>query len=419
MSHDRFYTENVLAVIRGWGATFSSLENPNYRWFWLSSTASFAAMQMQMLVRGWLVWELTESALAIGIVSAGAGAFIIVFALYGGAVADRVDKRKLLIVTQAAAGVTTLIVAVLISLDLIRFWHLIISSLVNGLILAFRLPVRQAIISELVEERQVMNAVALNSGALNLNRVIAPALGGVLVGVIGIDGVYYMMMACFMLSALLMLGVTTRPKVVDEERPVTGVHSDILEGLRYVRVKPVLIALLAIAVIPILFGMPYQMLMPIFAGDVLGAGPSGLGYLMAAMGTGALIGSLIVASLGDYRRKGILLLASCGLFGAFLVVFANSQTLWLSLALLVGVGAASAAYMSVNNTLLQVNAEDRIRGRVMSLYMMTIGLFPLGVLPAGAIAEVTGVALPVWVGGVIIVVFTAAMALRRPALRRL
>jgi MFS family permease len=177
--------------------------------------------------------------------------------------------------------------------------------------------------------------------------------------------------------------------------------------------------LLAIAIVPILFGMPYQMLMPIFAVDVLDVGVSGLGYLMAAVGIGALVGSLFVASVGDFRRKGLLLLATCGLFGAFLAAFANSHYFLLSMALLLGVGAANAGYMAVNNTLLQINVEDRMRGRVMSMYMMTIGLFPLGVLPSGAIAEVTGVALPVLVGGAIIVVFTVTMALLRPTLRRL
>ncbi len=419
MNEGRSYRDNLVARVRGWGATFSSLENPNYRWFWLSSTASFAAMQMQMVVRGWLVYELTESALALGVVSAAAGAFIILFSLYGGAIADRVDKRNLLIVSQAAAGVATLIVAILITMGAIEFWHLIIASIVNGLILAFRLPVRQAIIPELVEQHQVMNAVALSSGALNLNRVVAPALGGVLVGVIGIDGVYYLMVAFFMISALLMLGVMPRDRTGEVPRPKASVHSDIVEGVRYVRTRPVLIALLVIAVVPILFGMPYQMLMPIFAVDVLDVGVSGLGYLMAAVGVGALVGSLFVASLGDFRRKGVLLLATCGLFGAFLAAFANSHYFWLSIAFLLGVGVANAGYMAVNNTLLQVNVEDGMRGRVMSMYMMTIGLFPLGVLPAGAIAEITGVALPVLVGGAIILVFTVTMAIWRPALRRL
>jgi MFS family permease len=419
LNEGQSYRDNLVALVRGWGATFSSLESPNYRWFWLSSTASFAAMQMQMVVRGWLVYELTESALALGVVSAAAGAFIILFSLYGGAIADRVDKRNLLLVTQAAAGVATLIVAVLITMGAIEFWHLVIASIVNGLILAFRLPVRQAIIPELVEQRQVMNAVALSSGALNLNRIVAPALGGVLVGVIGIDGVYYLMVACFLISALLMLGVVPRDRTEEVPRPKAGVHNDIVEGVRYVRTRPVLIALLAIAIVPILFGMPYQMLMPIFAVDVLDVGVSGLGYLMAAVGIGALVGSLFVASVGDFRRKGLLLLATCGLFGAFLAAFANSHYFLLSMALLLGVGAANAGYMAVNNTLLQINVEDRMRGRVMSMYMMTIGLFPLGVLPSGAIAEVTGVALPVLVGGAIIVVFTVTMALLRPTLRRL
>lgn len=173
------------------------------------------------------------------------------------------------------------------------------------------------------------------------------------------------------------------------------------------------------AVAPIVFGLPYQMLMPIFAVDVLDVGVSGLGYLMAAVGIGALAGSIFVASLGNYRRKGMLLLVSCGLFGVFLVAFANSGSFYLSLFLLLGVGVANSSYLAVNNTLLQMNVEDGMRGRVMSMYMMTVGLFPLAVLPASAIAETSGVALPVLVGGAIVALFTLGTALLSPALRKL
>ena len=401
----------------GWRATFSSLENSNYRWYWLSTTASFAAMQMQMVVRGWLVYDLTDSALALGLVSAGAGAFIILFSLYGGVVADRFDKRNLYIITQAVTGIATLAIAVLISTGVIALWHLILASIVNGFVLAFNLPVRQAIIPELVEQPQIMNAVALGSGSMNLNRVVAPALGGVLVGVMGIDGVYYLMVAFYAISVALLFKVA--PLRVPPRDSRATFHSDIGEGFRYLRRNSILLGLLTIAIVPIVFGMPYQMLMPIFAVDVLDVGASGLGYLMAATGIGALVGSIFVASLGDFRHKGGLLLVSSAVFGIFLILFANSGSFYLSLFFLLGVGAANSSYMAVNNTLLQINVEDRMRGRIMSMYMMTIGLFPLGVLPAAAIAEAVGVSLPVWVGGAVIVLFTLAISLIRPTLRRL
>jgi MFS family permease len=189
--------------------------------------------------------------------------------------------------------------------------------------------------------------------------------------------------------------------------------------LSYVRRSSILMALLTMAFVPIVFGMPYQMLMPVFAVDVLHVGPSGFGYLMAATGVGALVGSLVVASLGDFRHKGLLLLSASALFGVFLILFASSTYFYLSLFLLVGVGAASAGYLASNNTLLQLNVDDMVRGRVMSMYMMTIGLFPIGVLPAAALAEAMGIPFAVGLGGGILVLFTLAMALLRPGLRKL
>jgi len=402
---------------RDWKAAFSSLSIPNYRWFWFSTTASFAAMQMQMVVRGWLVFEMTESPLALGIVSAGAGAFIILFSLFGGVVADRVDKRNLLAATQLFAGIATLVVAILITTGLIAFWHLVVASVVNGLILAFRLPVRQAIIPELVESNQVMNAVALNSSAMNLNRIVAPALAGVLVGVMGIDSVYYLMVLCYFASAILMIRVPSTGKPI--QATGTTFRREIAEGITYVRKSPELWGLLLTATIPILFGMPYQMLMPGFVAEVLGRQASALGFLMASVGIGALMGSLLVASLGDYKYKGRLLFGGAVVFGLTLIIFALSRNFYLSMGVLVIVGAASASYMAVNTTLLMMNSEERMRGRVMSIYMVTIGLYPLGVLPAGAIAEYTGITLPVAVGGAIMVVFILTMMLINPRLIKL
>jgi MFS family permease len=173
------------------------------------------------------------------------------------------------------------------------------------------------------------------------------------------------------------------------------------------------------AMVPIAFGMPYNMLMPIFAADVFDVGPSGLGYLMGAAGVGALIGSFLVASLSDLRHKGLLLMGSAAFFGIFLILFATSTYFYLSLFFLLGVGLASSSYMATNNTLLLLNTDDRVRGRVMSLYMMTIGLFPIAVLPAAAITESLGAPLAVSVGGGILLLFTLAMTLLRPTLRKL
>ena len=397
--------------------TFSSLENRDYRFYWLGLLASSTGQQMQLVVRGWLVYELTDSALALGLVSASAGVPILLFSLYGGVIVDRVDKRKLLIVTQCITGSATLAIAVLISTGAISLWHLMLAAVANGTVLALDLPCRQAIIPQLVEQPQIMNAVALGSGAMNLTRVVAPALGGVLVGVMGIDGVYYLIVAFYAASTLVLFRVL--PQTVPPRASPTTVRNDLIDGLRFIRRSPSLLALLSMAVVPIAFGMPYQLLMPVFAVDVLDLDASGLGYLMAATGVGALVGSFLLAFLGDFRHKGKLLLIASALFGAFLVFFANSNYFLLSLFLLAVVGMTNSIYMTVNNTLLQINSSDAMRGRVMSLYMMTIGLLPTAVLPISAIAEAWGAPAAVMAGGAILLVFTLAVAFRRPALRRL
>ncbi len=398
-------------------STFASLEDRRYRFFWLSSMAMNAAMRMQIVVRLWLVYDLTGSAIDLGLVAAAAGVPMLLVSPYAGVIADRVDKRSLLIVSQGLAVALTLLIAVLITVEAIAVWHLIVASVAHGVAVSFNMPTRQAMVPQLVEEHRVMNAIALFSGSVNLNRVAAPALGGALVGVMGIDGVYYLIAAFNIFSALLLFPVSP------DEKPVPlssqGVMKDLVQGLSSVRRSPALLGLLTMAVVPIIFGMPYQMLLPVFSEDILDIGVSGLGYLMAAAGVGALIGSTFVATLGDYSRKGLLLLVACGLFGIFLALFAYSSNFYLSLLFLFVVGMASAIYMATNQTLLLTNADKSMRGRVMSLYMMTVGLFPIAVLPAAAIVEVTGAPIVIGASGAILVAFTIAMALWRPVLRKL
>jgi len=402
------------SALRG---TFASLEDRRYRFFWLSCVGMYAAMQMQIVVRLWLVYDLSESALDLGLVGAAAGVPILLVSPYAGVIADRVDKRTLLIVSQGLAAALTLLIGVLITVDEIYVWHLIVASIAHGVVVSFNMPTRQAMVPQLVEEHRVMNAVALFSGSVNLNRVAAPALGGALVGVMGIDGVYYLIVGFNIFSALLIFPVSpdTEPIPLSSQ----GIIKALVQGVSSVRRSPALMGLLTMAVVPIMFGMPYQMLLPVFAEDILDVGASGLGYLMAAAGAGALIGSTFVATLGDYSRKGLLLLVACGLFGIFLALFAYSSNFYLSLLLLFVVGMASSIFMATNQTLLLTNADESMRGRVMSLYMMTVGLFPIAVLPAGAIVEVAGAPVVIGASGAILVAFTIAMAFWRPILRKL
>ena len=420
--------------------TFTSLRNTNYRWLWLGSVASFAALQMQIIARGWLVWEMTGSELALGIVSFAFGVPIFLFSIFGGAVTDRLNKRNLIIATQAAYALINLVIAVLITMNMIEYWHLVASAVGIGFTFVFNSPARQAIIPELVQRRELLNAISLNATVMNVMRVVGFALGGVLLPVIGYAGVFYAVVvfnvAATALTARISLpSKATMPTPEAAMAQATGgmgspsrntpiqflkdMWRDLLEGLSYVRHSPLIISLLAMAFVPLTFGLPYMNLMPAFASEVLGLSETGYGVLMAMTGVGALIATLAIASLGDFRRKGILLLALALVFGVMLTFFSISRSYPLSLAILVGAGAGGAGYMAVNNTLLQSNVPRRILGRVMSIYMITFAMMPMGTLPLGAVSEAVGPTIALAGGAIIIILFTLAMAILRPSLRRL
>ncbi len=420
--------------------TFTSLKNRNYRWYWLGMLGSFAGLQMNIAARGWLVWTMTESELAIGIVMFAFGGPLFLFAIFGGAIADRVNKRNLLIATQAFMAFLVAIIAILITLNMIEFWHLVAVAVCTGFAFVLNGPARQSIIPELVKKRELLNAISLNATGMNLMRVIALALGGALIPIIGIDGVYYAIVVCYILGAASLFKVSLpqraatpvpAPAMADPMgrlrnfRPdsivqfLRSMWPDIKEGVIYIRHSRLVISLLAMAFVPLTFGLPYMFLMPVFADEVLGQGELGYGLLMAMAGVGALVASLAIASLGDFRQKGKLLLASALVFGITLALFGISHSFPLSLAILVGVGAGGTGYMALNNTLLMRNVPLRILGRVMSIWMITFALMPMGTLPIGAVAQALGPTIAVAGGAVIIVLFTLGMIIFVPFLRRL
>jgi MFS family permease len=408
---------DALIPYQGKVTTFTSLKNRHYRWFWLGMLASFVAVHFQLVARSWLVYEMTGSALDLGIVIAAWGLPILLLSLYGGAVADRVKKRDLLIWTQVANGIITLIIAILIATESIALWHLIAAAALTGIIFAFHVPARLAIIPELVQKRELMNAIALNSTGMNLSRFIGFAIGGALLGAIGVVGVYYLVVFCFFISAALLFMLPVVEKV--RELAVTSIRVDLVEGLRYLYHSPIIRSLLAMAFVSMAFGLPYMNLMPVFAVDIFNVGEVGLGLLLGMAGLGSLIGSLVIASLGDFRRKGLLLVGLAFGFGASVTFFGFSGYYPLSLVLLVAVGLLGTGYLAINNTLVQSNVPHEMLGRVMSIYVMTFAMMPLGTLPLGAVSEAVGAPLAIGAGGIIVVLFTLVMAVFQPRLRRL
>jgi MFS family permease len=398
-------------------AAFSSLRIRDFRWLWLGNLFSFNAMQMQMVARGWLVYTMTGSPLALGLVSAGFGVPMILFSLYGGVIADRVRKRNLLLVTQAFMCLLSLVITILINTDLITLWHLVVASLFSGVIFSFMMPARSAFLVEMVEEEDLMNAVSLSSMAMNISRIASPAIAGVLLKVIDVPGTYWVITLSYCLTML----TTTKIPLGDlmTARPNVPMLEDVKEGLRYVIGNKIILAMLLLSFIPILVAMPYQMLMPVFARSVFHSGETGLGMLMSATGLGALVGSTIMASLGNFQHKGLLMLFTGIGFGLFLMVFGYSGSLIMASVWLVFVGGTSSMFMTATNTLLMTNTPQELMGRVMSLFMMTFGLMPIGTLPAGALAEAVGAPFTVFLGGAILFLFLAAVTITQPYLRKL
>ena len=398
--------------------TFDSLKEPSYRWLWLGMLGSFAGMQMQMLARGWLVVDkLDGSALDLGIVTSSNGLPLLVLSLFGGVISDRFPKRNLLIITQSCNGLIALLVALLIVTDRVQIWHMIVAAILTGTVFAFNMPGRQSLIPELVSKDKLSNAVALNSAGMNLNRIIAPGIAGILVAVIGLGGVYFMIVACYAFAAFTMLLV--RPTRAPTPPRTTSIIQDLKAGLRYAKNDPRISSLLLLALVPLLFAHPYQALLPVFAKSVLGIESDGLGFLMGAVGVGAVSGTLVLASLSGSRNKGLKMIALLVVFGLALVLFARSGSFYLSLPALFLVGVGSMGYNALNHTLLLTTSTPEMRGRVTSIYMMSFGIMPLGVFPMTAAADAIGPPNALTIGGAGLVLITLLVVLWRPQIRSL
>lgn len=396
---------------------FVSLRNRDFRWFLFSLVGFYNGMQMGVVAQGWLVYTLTDSALALGLVTAGWGIPLVIFSLFGGVVADRMSKKKLMIITQGAVCLLSFIMAVLVSTELIRLWHLVLGSVLSGVILAFSLPARQAFINEVTGHKDLLNAIALNSVVMNTCRILSPAAAGILLGFIGIPGVYWLVAASYALGVVILTRISSgAPR--DRGLDMSGLE-EMLLGLRFVRSHTILLVLMFIAFVPIIVALPYQMLMPVFARDVFQAGETGLGFLMSAAGGGALIGSVFISTLGNFRHKGLLMLAGGITFGIFLILFSRADSLNMACFFLIFSSGGGSILYTLTNTLIMSNTPEDLVGRVMSLYMITWGLMPLGVLPAGALAEAFGAPAVVTGGGLILIVFMLGVTIGQPRLRTL
>ena len=397
---------------------FESLRYRDFQWMWAGSFVSYMAMNMQMITRSWLVVRLTDdSPLYLSLTMVSFAVPVTFVSLIGGALADRVPRRRLVIMSQSGNALMTLLLALLDVTGLVVFWHVMAMGVVNGSLMAFNMPSRQAIISEIVPERRLMNAISLNNSSMNLTRVVGPALAGFLILLVDTAGVFFIVSAIYLFSTLSMLMV--RAGTEPAGRSGKGMTGDIREGLAYAMGDRTLRGLIIMNFIPVLFGFSYYALLPAWAREALDVQSDDLGILMMLMGVGALTGTLILASMGSFRRRGGFLLLSCLVWGVTLAVFARMESFAPTVPLLIFIGLVSSAFMSLNMTLTQVYSAPHMRGRVMSITMMSFGLMPLSAVPFGLLAEFTNTPFALTLSGILLAVFTLVFSVAYPSFRRI
>jgi MFS family permease len=434
--------------------TFSAFGVPAYRLIWLSQVSSTTGMQMQMFARGLLAYQLGGRAGAIGFVTLGQAIPQFLFSMVGGAIADRFERRRLMMVTQMLTAVTAIIVAVMVKAEMMTVPYLFVAGLVQGSIMSFGGPARQAFVPEVVGEKDLMNALALNNAAMNLSRIGAPSLAGALVAVSWIDlgGLYFIQAVLSVFSLVLLFALPhyarLQAKAADSAEAAPGRHEsrrdqkarsgsmtrDFFDGLRYISSSPILVTLLLMGLVPTLLGQSYQQFLPVFAKNVFGDGihrnAGALGLMGTMSGVGALMGALTVASLSSYKRRTQIQLASGLGFGLFLACFAIQSSYAAALFLLVGVGFMSSFFQSLNSTMVMSASDPAYYGRVMSVNMLTFSLTAFGTFGIGYLIDLIGHVSrgpldllgvqATFLGlGVIIMAFILAVTVFNPSYRRL
>ncbi len=400
--------------------TFDSLRERDFRWFFVAMLGQMAGMNIQWLVRGYLVFELTGSFAALGMIGLVSAIPMVGLSLIGGVIADRAPRKLVLQMGQVANVLIALAMAALLFADLLRFEHLVVASLVQGTVMALVMPSRQAMVPEVVAPARLMNAVSLNVAGMSLMGLLAPAGGGFVVAIVGAAWAYMLMAALYAVAIVALLPVPGRPAA---ERAPTGrgMRSsgvDLVDGLRYVLRDRVMFALVGVSFVTAILAMPYLMMMPGFVVEVLDGSATELGLLMAISGAGSLLGSLVIASLPE-RRRGLLYLLSAIFLGASLIAFVASETFAISAAVMVLVGIGTAGRMTLGNVLLQSYVEDRYRGRVMSIWMTQWGMMSGGTLFVGLIAEAVGIQVALGGLAAVLIVFTLAVLVLVPRVRRI
>jgi len=401
--------------------TFTSLKNPAFRLYLSNMLGYTGAMNMEMMARNYLIWRLTQSPTILGLKSLALAGPMLFFSLFGGVIADRVQKNHVLLVGQLLSGGISLAVALSLALGYLSaehggsWWILLVAAAFQGTVMSLVMPSRQVLLYEIVGGEEILNAVSLNTLAMNGMRIIGPALAGLFIYAFGFTTTYFVITGLYLASSLI---IPLLPRSSPTALAGQGALSNIKEGLGYVRRETILLLILVFALVGILLATPYMTLMPIVADNILGVGAAGLGTMMAFIGIGAIAGSLILASLPN-KRRGLLLIMSTFVFSVALIGFAFSSSYHLSLVLLIVVGLGQSGLIAAATAILQDYSRDEYRGRVMSIFMMEVGLMGFAGFGAALLTEVIGVQLVIGGFAMALAVMSLLVLALVPRLRRL
>ena len=394
-----------------------ALAHRNFRLFFIGQGISLVGTWLQNVGEGWLILTLTNSPFYVGLTAALSSLGVLLFSLYAGVIADRVDKRRVIILMQVAFMIEAFTVSILVWSGVIAVWQVLILATILGIASAFDIPMRQSFIVEMVGKDDLMNAIALNSSLFNAARVIGPAIAGLLIGAVGIAWCYFFNGLSYIavIAGLLLMKLPNHPPPAKTTSAWTGFREVLayLRGDRRLRVLMILTATISV------FGFPYIAMMPVFARDVLHRGATGYGALTSSIGIGAVIGALAIALASSrIRRRGRLMLVGGIAFGLLLILFSASRSLALSMSLLALTGCAMIVNNSITNTLLQTSAPDHLRGRIMGFYSFVfVGMAPFGAFLFGVVAERVGVPTTLAGGGAIVMLAVTMAGWRVPEIR--
>ncbi len=400
---------------------FGAFAYRDFRLLWFGLLVSNAGSWMQMLAQGWLVVQLAngpaEGSFYLGLVGLVRAAPVLALSGLAGALADRLNKKRILAVTQSVMGLSALVLGMMVDFHIVRIWHVMIMAAISAGANAFDAPTRQAMLPQLVGKRELVSAIGLNSAAFNGPALIGPAIGGLVVAAVGIA-------PCFFINAGSFAAVLVALALMQTRRPAAGTHTtglwrEAADGFAYVAANPVILAIFGLLSLVGLVARPYLQLLPAFVKGVLYGGPSALGLVMAAAGGGALAGSLVTAFMGRARNRGVIMLATAGVAGIALAWLASTREVVPTAVALIVLGASIMLFMGMSNTLIQTNTPLAMRGRVMSIYTMSVlGFMPLGSGLLGWVASLTSLPLTFTVSGALVLI-AAAIAATRADLRAL